>query len=270
MRYRVVTTERVAVTYRLAGLGSRFLAWLTDAGLIALLGLMGVAAAAVLDVGREGLGTAVALLWIFALQWGYFLLFEWLWTGQTPGKRVVGIRVIQERGLAVTFFQAAARNLVRVVDALPAFYALGFVAAAVSRHHRRLGDLAAGTLVVQVEGRARPIQPLADTGDDPEGPLEQAARARLGRLNREQRQAILDLCLRRDQLPLRERVRMFREVAGWCEQRLELPREAGVSDEKLVARLARVIGGTLSAATAVAGATAAGAANPRTAAGRRA
>lgn len=257
MLYRVVTSERVAVTYRLAGLGSRFLAWLVDAGLIALFGLMGVATAAVLDIGREGLGTALALLWIFALQWGYFLAFEWLWTGQTPGKRVVGIRVIQDKGMAVSFVQAAVRNFVRVVDALPAFYALGFAAAAVSRHHRRLGDLAAGTLVVQVQGRARPVQPLPDMGGEaaePAGPLEAAARARLARLDREQRQAILDLCLRRDQLPLRERVRMVHEVAAWCEQRLELPRPAGMSDEKLVLRLAAVIAGTAARAAAAGGA----------------
>lgn len=149
MLHQVITTEKVPITYRVAGMGSRFLAWLADCGLIVVLGVMGAMAASVLDLGRPGLGTAVALLWVFTLKWGYFLFFEWLWAGQTPGKRAMGIRVIQEQGTAISFYQAAVRNVLRVADALPLFYGLAFVVAACNRHHRRLGDLAAGTLVVR-------------------------------------------------------------------------------------------------------------------------
>ena len=117
----------------------------------------------VLDVGIKGLGTALAILWTFIIQWGYFLVFEWLWQGQTPGKRLVGIRVIAWRGTAITFVQAAVRNLVRFADFLPVCNLVGFLVALTNREHRRLGDLAAGTLVVYLERKAKLIVAVAES-----------------------------------------------------------------------------------------------------------
>lgn len=241
MLHQVITTEKVPITYRVAGIGSRFLAWLADAGLIALLAVMGIMAGGTLNIGREGLGDAIVLLWIFALRWGYFLVFEWLWSGQTPGKRLVGIRVIQSQGRAISFLQAAVRNLVRVVDALPFFYALGFVVAACDCLHRRLGDLAADTIVVHLERRARAIQALPDAEADPV-PLPAPVRQRLGTLDRGQKQALLDLCLRRDQLPLRDRVQAFAAAAAFLETRLGVERGPLMSDEKFILQVAARLG----------------------------
>ncbi|HKI37209.1 MAG TPA: RDD family protein [Gemmataceae bacterium] len=243
MLHQVVTTEKVPITYRVAGLGSRFLAWLADIGLIAVLVTMGLAASLPLDLVRPGVGSAVAFLWIFTLQWGYFLLFEWLWAGQTPGKRLLGLRVLQMDGTGISFVQAAVRNIVRMADApLPAIYALGFVVAACNRHCRRLGDLAAGTLVVHMERKARAVRPLPDGPPLADKALAALVRQRLRQLDRPQQQTLLDLCLRRDQLPLRERARLFRATADYFEKRLGLTRDEFQSDEKCVLQLAALLG----------------------------
>src|SRR5260370_17370175 len=110
MLHEVITTEKVPFNYRVAGLGSRFLAWLVDAGMIVILGTAGICAGSVLEIGRQGLGMAIVLLWFFALSWGYFLVFEWLWHGQTPGKRFFGFRVIPSPAPFLTFSTPAFHN----------------------------------------------------------------------------------------------------------------------------------------------------------------
>jgi uncharacterized RDD family membrane protein YckC len=242
MLHQVVTTEKVPITYRVAGMGSRFLAWLIDLGPLAVLAAMGAGAAAVLETLRPGVGIAVELLWIFTLRWGYFLFFEWLWLGQTPGKRLIGLRVLQMNGTSISFVQAALRNLVRVADGLPFFYALGFAVAACNRHQRRLGDLAAGTFVAHMERKARAVRPLPDGPPLADRALAALVRQRLAQLDRRQQQALLDLCLRRDQLPLRDRARLFRATADYFERRLSLTRDEYQSDEKFVLQLAALLG----------------------------
>ncbi|MEK7327557.1 MAG: RDD family protein, partial [Chloroflexota bacterium] len=84
----------------------------------------------------------------FAFFWGYYILFEMLWNGQSPGKRWVGLRVIRTDGTPITLTESIIRNLVRLVDFLPAYYGVGVVTMFINEQSRRLGDLAAGTLVV--------------------------------------------------------------------------------------------------------------------------
>jgi uncharacterized RDD family membrane protein YckC len=248
--YEVISTEKVPFTYRVAGIGARFLAWLIDLGGVVLLLFAGYLMGGVLEARRSGMGLALIMVWSFGVQWGYFLLFEWLWQGQTPGKRVLGIRVISASGTGISFAQSAVRNIVRVADGLPLLvidiipllYGLGFLVAVCNREHRRLGDLAAGTLVVHLERKARAVQALPDAPPAADRAHEALARQRLGQLSRQQKQAILDLCLRRDQLPLRDRVRMFQEVAEYCQVRLSLAREESQSDEKFVLQVAAALG----------------------------
>src|SRR5205085_1800160 len=93
-----------------------------------------------LEAGRPGLGQALFFIWQFLLMWGYFLLSEWLLHGQTPGKRLLGIRVISMEGTSASFLPLAVRNLLRVVDALPfPILGLGWAIAACNRENRRLG-----------------------------------------------------------------------------------------------------------------------------------
>ena len=247
IRLQVLTTEKVPFSYRVAGLGSRFLAWLVDLFVIVGLDSMGLMVGSVLILGRPGLGSSLFIVWNFLVMWGYFLFFEWLWHGQTPGKALLGIRVIQWRGTEMNFFQATVRNLLRVIDSLPVPLPLGpgllgFVVAACNRENRRLGDLTADTLVVHVERNVRPILTLGDVYGAADRQRLALLRQRLNQLDREQKQTLLDLCLRRDQLRIVERARLFQAAAQFFEQRLDLAPEEHQSAEKFVLQVAAVLG----------------------------
>lgn len=249
--HEVLSTEQVPLSYRVAGLGSRFLALLADLCLIALLVFAGATVGVIYEGARGGLGLAVMLVWLFALTWGYFVLFEWLWHGQTPGKRLLGIRVVLLQGTRISLFHSAVRNVLRVADAWPtplgfllnAFggYAAGFATAAFNREQRRLGDLAAGTLVVHVERKAPLVRALHDAAVNVDPARTAAVRQRLGRLDRRQKEAILDLCLRREQLGVRERSRLFKAVADHLGARFGLQAGEHESDEKFVLQIAAAL-----------------------------
>ena len=244
-RFEVVTTEKVPFTYRVAGIGARFLAWLVDWLLIVMLTFGGVFFLAQFDRAGEGAGSGAVILWMFALTWGYFLVFEWLWLGQTPGKRVLGIRVIQERGASISLLQSAVRNIVRAIDAMPLilgvpFCVLGFGAMATNSRHRRLGDWAAGTLVVHVERQAPLIRALHD-GTGVDSLSDAATRQRLAQLGKEQKQTLLDLCLRREQLRIADRAKLFRAVSEHLQAALGVRPAEHQSDEKFVLALAAAL-----------------------------
>ena len=150
------TPELVSIEMPLAGIGSRFIALLVDyliwfAGLliVELASSVVIPAIHAFDRVSETWAEAVVIFLIFLLNWGYFTLFEAFWNGRTPGKRVARIRVIQRSGRAIGLFESMARNLIRYVDQLPFFYAVGVISMFVTKQHQRLGDLAAGTLVVR-------------------------------------------------------------------------------------------------------------------------
>jgi uncharacterized RDD family membrane protein YckC len=158
------TPELVSIEMPLAGIGSRFIALLVDyaiwgAGFVLLVFVMLVILPSILAASGHKAQWAIAIV-IFAMflvQWGYFTLFEAFWNGRTPGKRVARIRVIQRSGRAVGLFESMARNLVRYIDQLPGFYAVGVIAMFVTRQNQRLGDLAAGTLVVRDREEESPV-----------------------------------------------------------------------------------------------------------------
>lgn len=165
---RVETPEHVAVGYELAGLGSRFAALLLDL-VIVVAGMVTMAVVFALLIGtpewvRE-LWAAVATLASFVWFWGYFILFEGFRDGQTPGKRVMGIRAVQDGGYALSPYAAAVRNLLRLVDIQPLGSCL--LGGGVMMLHplsKRLGDLAAGTVVVRDRpGAALPEEAAAET-----------------------------------------------------------------------------------------------------------
>jgi uncharacterized RDD family membrane protein YckC len=105
-----------------------------------------------LDIDPSGSGSAwvaaIMGLVIFLFYWGYYIFFEMLWNGQTPGKRWTGLRVIRSDGTPITLSESLIRNLTRLVDFLPAAYGVGIITMFIDKRSRRLGDLAAGTLVV--------------------------------------------------------------------------------------------------------------------------
>lgn len=148
----------------LAGIGSRFIALLVDyliwvaVYIVAVIALSYVLPAIHAFSRLSEKWTIALILFVtFLFNWGYFTLFEAFWNGRTPGKRVARIRVIQRSGRAIGLIESMARNLVRYIDQLPFFYAVGIIAMFVTRQHQRLGDLAAGTLVVREKEEAAPL-----------------------------------------------------------------------------------------------------------------
>lgn len=231
--YTVLTPEYVEFNFVLAGLMSRFLAWLLDtlvSGVLALALLTGLSVA---EVVLGGVSSAMAFVVWFTIDWGYMIALEIAWSGQTIGKRVMGLRVLQESGVRVGFHQSLLRNLARLIDRIPLFYLVGGVAAVLSRSQQRLGDLLAGTIVVRERRLKIPAaleRPEGDTSllRDPE------FQRQVSRLTDEEEATLLSAALRREELGMEARLTLFAALARRLEEELDLARPAHLSDEKLV------------------------------------
>src|SRR5438132_11329282 len=221
--YRVLTPERVSLQYDVAGIGSRGAAAIVDTLIqaitlaLVMAGLSGVTAVAGVSapLGRGGVTLVFALLAlaIFVVTSGYFMLWEILWSGQTPGKRLVGVRVIRENGYPIRPVDAVIRNLVRIVDWLPGVYGVGVLTMLLNKRSRRLGDFASGTIVVR-EG-ARGAGAPARTADvtEPRGYALSNSDATLVR----------DFLLRRGGMRPRARAELAQRLAASVAQRYGLP-----------------------------------------------
>ncbi len=152
----ITTPEQVSLNYKIAGLGSRATAHILDWLLLIFIGFaLSLGSGLILEQLPASIAetvmryaVAIVILILFFLLWGYFMLFEFFGAGRTPGKMLVGIRVIQDNGQSLTFLSSAVRNLLRIIDFLPLFYLLGILMIFFHARHKRVGDLAAGTLVV--------------------------------------------------------------------------------------------------------------------------
>lgn len=149
------TPENLELNYALAGAGTRAAAYLVDLFVMLLViqigaNLLQVVIIALSDMTHQWVAALLGLFGATATS-SYFILFEWLMNGQTPGKRVMGIRVIKQGGYAMSFLDSLLRNLMRWVDFLPLFYGVGLVSLLIAPRSQRLGDLVAGTLVVDQE-----------------------------------------------------------------------------------------------------------------------
>jgi uncharacterized RDD family membrane protein YckC len=212
------TPEQIALEFPLAGAGSRFLALAIDsllqiAGVI-VLGVVGLGALLAASIGFRSLGTwiiAILILAAFVLYYGYFAAFESIWGGQTPGKRFMGLRVIRTSGEPINTFDAILRNLLRIVDQMPGIYAVGVLSIFLTSRNQRLGDLVAGTVVVQEIGLARASAP---------SPQPIAFRLGAARLTASEMEVIETFLTRRDDLPEPTRQRTAYELANRIRQRL--------------------------------------------------
>ncbi len=167
----IATPEQVALEFSIAGLGSRFIAALVDNLLItafyivAFLGLALLFAGTANSTSKAATELDTAAKWViaififlnFLLIWGYYALFEAFWRGQTPGKRLMKLRVLKDSGRQITFFEALARNLLRFVDYLPGLYLTGVITMLCNKRNKRLGDLAAGTIVIHEHAEEAPL-----------------------------------------------------------------------------------------------------------------
>jgi uncharacterized RDD family membrane protein YckC len=230
--YTVLTPEYVEFSFVLAGLMSRFLAWLIDALVSTTLALVLMLGLSLSSLAFPGIATAFGFIVWFLVDWGYALVLELAWSGQTIGKRALGLRVIQESGVRVGFTQSLLRNLARPIDRLPLFYAVGGLAAFLSPTQQRLGDLLAGTVVVRERRLRTPASLVRPEGDahlleDPD------FRARVARLSSEEESVFISAALRREELGLEARLTLFAALARRLEAR-GVSKPAHLSDEKLV------------------------------------
>ncbi len=168
----IETPEQVDLRFPVAGVGSRFLAIALDTLIqfifyfvIGLIIYVAIPSGSRMGVGPGDTTLDRAGKWLiagfillnFLMLWGYFVLFEAFWHGQTPGKRIMKLRVLKDSGRSITLFESMTRNLLRLVDSLPNLYVVGLISMLCNRQHKRLGDFAAGTIVVHERADDQPV-----------------------------------------------------------------------------------------------------------------
>jgi uncharacterized RDD family membrane protein YckC len=238
----IETPEQTVLEFEIAGIGSRFLALAYDTLLQILLGLgllvvLVVAGVAMPDSAKTGVWfLAIIVLAYFLLYFGYFTIFEVIWNGQTPGKKKEGLRVIKDSGRPITPAESVGRNLMRIVDQLPAFYAVGIGSVLLSRQNKRLGDFVAGTIVVHEKSLedAKPVWQSLQAGQVPHTTTFGSER-----LTPEEFALVETFLNRRSSLPSDVRFNMADQIARQIRPKLSLPPGELLYAEKLLEAVAQ-------------------------------
>lgn len=228
--YTVETPEQIDVAYDVAGIGSRFLAALLDHVFIALILSLSCVLVAVIGsqldlnldesiiAGLLGIGVYLGLC-------AYHIFFETVWNGQTPGKRIVGLRMVRTGGRPLGFLGSTIRNFVRLVDFLPVLYGLGMLVMFIDKRSRRLGDLAAGCMAVRERGSVTLESLSAPPASQPA--VVQAAQQitipNLRAIKREDYDIVQEYLRRAPVLSLQARYRLSQQLVEGLQQRLGYP-----------------------------------------------
>jgi uncharacterized RDD family membrane protein YckC len=238
------TPEGIEFSLPLAGPISRMLAWVLDVAVIAALVSVVEKILTPLVIFGSDFAGALNILAYFVISMIYAAAAEWMWRGQTVGKRLLRLRVVDASGLRLEPSQVIVRNLMRLIDALPALYLVGGIACVFSRRRQRLGDLAAGTVVIRTPKLARPDldQVLGSKYNSLAEHRHLAARLRQ-RVKPEVARIALDTLLRRDQLSPAARLRVFRELADYFRPLAPYPAEVveQLSDEAYVRDVVEIL-----------------------------
>jgi uncharacterized RDD family membrane protein YckC len=240
----IQTPEGISFPLLLAGPVTRFLAWIVDWACIAMASIVIGVLSGTLRILSWDIASAVSLICYFVVSIGYPIFTEWRWRGQTLGKRVMRLRVMDSQGLRLQFSQIVVRNLLRFVDLLPAFYALGGIFSLFNKRSQRLGDIAANTIVVRNPEIAEPDIAQIRSGkynsfrDYP----HLVARLRQ-RISPQEAGVALQAVLRRDQLEPLARIELFRMIANHTKEAVEFPQEAtdGLTDEQYVRNVVELL-----------------------------
>lgn len=230
----VRTPEYVEFEYPLAGTGSRFLAWLLDSLITIAISIGASLVVGILAVVGGSVVLALQFIVSFLVNWGYFVFFECYTGGQTPGKKALGLRVLQDTGVRIGFYQSALRNLLRLADFLPAAYLAGGALSAFTRDGKRLGDLVAGTIVVR-DARRRKLGDIARPQGD--AVADRRMLDRMRRASVEERELFLSACLRREELAMSARLALFPALSKYTQERFSLEKPPHLSDEKFVVQV---------------------------------
>lgn len=253
-QYTIDTPENIEFRYAVAGIGSRFMAALIDTTLLGLLQIVLFVVVVALQSNvipsgsaAESILTAVWVVVSFVFFWGYYLFFELAWNGQSPGKRAIRLRVVRHGGRPVTFVASAIRNLIRVVDLLPMLYAVGMLTMFIDRRTRRLGDLAAGTLVVK-EQQAVSLESLAARAgiasssaapaavapaSESAAPPDPSLLPNLHLITTEEYDMVQEFLRRRNELSHQSRTQIGTRLATQISERLQLPYDSGRPEQFL-------------------------------------
>lgn len=238
--HTIETPEQTQLQFQLAGIGSRFLAIALDtlfqaAAALAVFFIFTIAGFSMNQLLGRMLGqwaNAVYIALNFVLYYGYFVAFEIAWRGQTPGKRIIGIRVIKESGRSLAPAESIGRNLLRIVDQLPGIYGIGLITAIFNQQSKRLGDYVAGSIVVREEKQPELWAGFEDTPTTP---------GALGghRLQPEHAALIEKFSARRSELPVNLRSHMAHQILWKLQQAGAVPPGVTGSPEAILDELLR-------------------------------
>jgi uncharacterized RDD family membrane protein YckC len=223
---------------------TRFLAYAVDLACISALTTLLRVLLTFSELVSFDFGIALSILAFFLVQIGYGMVCEWFWRGQTVGKRLLRLRVVDAHGLRLQFSQVAIRNLLRFVDMLPAFYLVGGTAAWLSRRTQRLGDLAANTIVIRTPKMEPPDleQILASKFNSLRNHPHLVARLRQ-KTSPAEASLALQALLRRDEFEPRPRAELFAQLGEHFRSLVEFPPDAieGITDEQYLRNVVDVV-----------------------------
>jgi uncharacterized RDD family membrane protein YckC len=238
------TAEGIVFSQTLAGPVARFSGWFIDQLCIQVVLSVILKLVALLSFLSAGLAVVLAVIGWFVVGVGYGMFFEWCWRGQTVGKKLLRLRVVDVEGRRLQFNQIAVRNLLRFVDELPLFYLVGGVACCLNSKCQRLGDIAANTVVIRSPRLAEPDlnQVLAGKFNSLRQFPHLVARLRQS-MSPSEAGLALQAVLRRDEFEPAARVELFEDLAAHCRAKVEFPPEAtdGLADEQYVRNVVDVL-----------------------------
>jgi uncharacterized RDD family membrane protein YckC len=238
------TADGVVFTVPLAGPITRMLALAVDFAVIATATIVFSWAASPFAHLFRDFAAALAVVLYFAFSIGYGVAMEWFWQGRTLGKRVLQLRVVDAEGLRLTFSQILIRNLLRAVDSLPLFYLVGGTVCLLNSRMQRLGDVAAGTLVIRTRLSGIPELPPGSAMRQNSLREHRALAARLRqKVEPAQAHIALNALRRRDALEPAARLQLFSEMARGFKAQVEFPEEATLylTDEQYVWNVVEIL-----------------------------
>ena len=240
----IQTPEGIVFSLPLAGPVTRFLAWSVDVVCMAALCVAAGSVLGLLGLVSFDFARAAMVFASFVIQTGYGIVMEWFWRGQTIGKRLLRLRVMDAQGLRLQFSQIVIRNLLRFIDMLPAFYLVGGVACLLSRRAQRLGDFAANTIVVRDPKIKEPdLDQLLEGKYNSLRDYPHLAARLHQRVSPAEARVALQALLRRDELDAQARVELFGDIAAHLRLLVEFPPEAaeGITDEQYVRNVVDIL-----------------------------
>ncbi|HLH41244.1 MAG TPA: RDD family protein [Bryobacteraceae bacterium] len=241
---RIRTPEGIEFALPLAGPFSRMLALAIDFAAIAAIDSILQKILGALAIFAEDLSAGLHVIVYFALTLVYAAACEWFWRGQTIGKRLLGLRVVDSRGLRLEPAQIIVRNLMRFLDGLPLFYLVGGAACVFNRYYQRLGDLAAGTVVIRTPQVVAPDLDRIAPGKYNTLAESRHLAARLRqKVTPELARIGLEALIRRDRLDPAARLTFFADLARRFRAAAPYPEEVAeqISDEQYVRDVIAII-----------------------------